>query len=115
MVFEFSQDSVMFVSGELFEYGIRSGDIVFVVEQFVGSVKKREIKDFEKKGVRGVVIRINKGVISVVFDEGKEEVVVFGGWVWVVKLVDEVMYKRYELVFKFFEFCLDIKVIYRMN
>jgi DNA polymerase alpha-associated DNA helicase A len=114
-VLELSQDSATSASGELPEHGIRSGDIVLVAEQPAGSAKKREIKDLEKKGVRGVVTRINKGAISVALDEGKEEAAAFGGRVWAVKLADEVTYKRYESVPKLFESCSDTKVIHRMN
>lgn len=40
--------------------GIRTGDIVLVSEQPAGSAKKREVKDLEAKGSRGVVTRVAK-------------------------------------------------------
>ena len=44
--------------GQLPEHGIRTGDIVLVSEQPAGSTKKREARDLERKGVRGVVTRV---------------------------------------------------------
>lgn len=96
-VFELGPDSATSSTGDLPEHGIRTGDIVLVAEQPAGSARKREVKDLEKKGARGVVSRINKTTISVALDDGKEDVA-FGGRVWVVKLADEVTYKRYSLL-----------------
>lgn len=79
---------------ELPEHGLRTGDIVLVAEQPAGSAKKREVRELEKKGARGVVIKVSRAWISVAVDEGREEVV-FGGRVWAVKLADEVTYRRY--------------------
>ncbi|KAJ4326764.1 hypothetical protein N0V84_002783 [Fusarium piperis] len=79
--------------GELPEHGLRTGDIVLVAEQPAGSAKKREIKELEKKGARGVVTKVSRGWIGVALDEGKDEVA-FSGRVWAVKLADEVTYKR---------------------
>lgn len=60
-VLELSPDSATAgAGGELPEHGIRTGDIVLVSEQPAGSAKKREIKDLEKKGVRGVVTKIKR-------------------------------------------------------
>ena len=59
-----------------------------------GSAKKREVKDLEKKGARGVVTKVSRAWVAVAIDEGKEEVA-FTGRVWAVKLADEVTYKRY--------------------
>ncbi|KAI5465877.1 hypothetical protein BGZ63DRAFT_374764 [Mariannaea sp. PMI_226] len=78
------------------EHGLRTGDIVLVAEQPAGSAKKREVKDLERKGARGVITRVQKAWVSVALDEGKEEVS-FSGRVWAVKLADEVTYKRYEM------------------
>jgi len=83
---------------ELPEHGISSGDIVVVAEQPTGSARKREVRELEKKGVRGVVVRVAKAALRVALDEGKEE---SGGGldgrVWVVKLADEVTYKRFAI------------------
>lgn len=79
--------------GALPEHGIRTGDIVLVAEQPAGSAKKREVKDLEKKGARGVVTRVRESFVGVALDEGRDEVA-FGGRVWAVKLADEVTYRR---------------------
>lgn len=94
-VLELGPDSATSTSDDLPEHGIRTGDIVLVAEQPAGSAKKREIKDLEKSGARGVVTRITKSSVHVALDEGKDEVA-FGGRVWAVKLADEVTYKRSE-------------------
>ncbi|KAI1468771.1 DNA helicase [Daldinia caldariorum] len=82
--------------GELPEHGVRTGDIVLVSEQPAGSAKKREVKDLERKGVRGVVIRIKRDAVAVAVDEDKEEnaAATFAGRVWLVKLADDVTYRR---------------------
>ncbi|KAF5255075.1 hypothetical protein FANTH_290 [Fusarium anthophilum] len=92
-VLELSPDAATGSPDELPEHGLRTGDIVLVAEQPAGSAKKREVKDLEKKGARGVVTRVSRGWIAVAVDEGKEEVG-FSGRVWAVKLADEVTYKR---------------------
>ncbi|CAM1505650.1 Fc.00g112870.m01.CDS01 [Cosmosporella sp. VM-42] len=92
-VLELAPDSATSSTGELPEHGIRSGDIVLVAEQPAGSARKREVKELERKGARGVVTKVGRGSLGVALDEGREEVV-FGGRVWVVKLADEVTYKR---------------------
>ncbi|KAF4983559.1 hypothetical protein FDECE_17277 [Fusarium decemcellulare] len=95
-VFELSPDAATSragADGELPEHGLRTGDIVLVAEQPAGSAKKREVRELEKKGARGVVTKVSRGWIGVALDEGKEEVA-FSGRVWAVKLADEVTYKR---------------------
>lgn len=97
-VVELAADSAVSSSpdGELPEHGIRTGDIVLVSEQPAGSAKKREVKDLERKGVRGVVTRVRRGDVGVALDEDKEDVgAALGGRVWIVKLADEVTFKRY--------------------
>ncbi|CEJ94995.1 Putative DNA-binding protein smubp-2 [[Torrubiella] hemipterigena] len=92
-VMELGQDPATSSSDELPEHGIRTGDIVLVSEQPAGSAKKREVKDLESKGSRGVVTRIQRTAVYVAIDEGKDEVA-FSGKVWLVKLADEVTYRR---------------------
>ncbi|KAF4338338.1 HCS1-DNA helicase A [Fusarium beomiforme] len=92
-VLELSPDAATGTTDELPEHGLRTGDIVLVAEQPAGNAKKREVKDLEKKGARGVVTRVSRGWVAVAIDEGKEEVG-FTGRVWAVKLADEVTYKR---------------------
>ncbi|KAM5351616.1 hypothetical protein ACJ41O_004339 [Fusarium nematophilum] len=79
--------------GELPEHGLRTGDIVLVAEQPAGSAKKREVRELEKKGARGVVTKVGRGWVSVALDDGRDEVS-FTGRVWAVKLADEVTYRR---------------------
>jgi DNA polymerase alpha-associated DNA helicase A len=92
-VLELSPDSATSSNGELQEHGIRTGDIVLVSEQPAGSAKKKEIKDLEKKGFRGVVTKVKKENVSVAADEDKEDVQITGR-VWLVKLADDVTYRR---------------------
>ncbi|KAL7901424.1 hypothetical protein HDV64DRAFT_179601 [Trichoderma sp. TUCIM 5745] len=92
-VLELSPDSATSSTGELPEHGIRTGDIVLVAEQPAGSAKKREIKELEKKGARGVVTKVQRAAVNVALDEGKDDVM-FSGRVWMVKLADEVTYRR---------------------
>lgn len=97
-VLELSPDSATAgAGGELPEHGIRTGDIVLVSEQPAGSAKKREIKDLEKKGARGVVTKIKKDAIAIAVDEDKEDASSLSGRVWLVKLADDVTYRRMNL------------------
>ncbi|KHN96270.1 DNA-binding protein SMUBP-2 [Metarhizium album ARSEF 1941] len=92
-VLELGPDSATSPTGELPEHGIRTGDIVLVAEQPAGSAKKREARELEKKGSRGVVTRVQRGLVNVSLDDGRDEVS-FPGRVWLVKLADEVTYRR---------------------
>lgn len=91
-VLELGPDSA--TGSELPEHGLRTGDIVLVSEQPAGSAKKREVKDLEKKGAKGVVTKVKKDAIAVAVDEDKEDAANFGGRVWLVKLADDVTYRR---------------------
>lgn len=96
-VIELIPDSATSSTGELpAEHGIRSGDVVLVSELAAGGAKKREMKEMEKRGVRGVVVRVGKGSLGVAVDEDRDEGVegLGGGRVWVLRLADEVTYKR---------------------
>ncbi|PNS16366.1 DNA polymerase alpha-associated DNA helicase A [Sphaceloma murrayae] len=79
-------------SKELGEHGIRVGDIVGVAEQPRGSEKKRDRTDMEKKGVHGVVVKVMREHVVVALD--KEDADVPGGKLWLVKLANDVTYKR---------------------
>ncbi|KAK0731617.1 P-loop containing nucleoside triphosphate hydrolase protein [Lasiosphaeris hirsuta] len=79
---------------ELPEHGIRTGDIVIVAEQPAGSAKKREARELEKNGAKGIVTRVARGVIGVALDEEREDVAALSGRVWIVKLADDVTYRR---------------------
>ncbi|KAI1213944.1 DNA helicase [Annulohypoxylon truncatum] len=93
-VLELGPDAATTGAGELPEHGVRTGDIVLVAEQPAGSAKKREVKDLERKGAKGVVVRIKRDAIAVAVDEDKEDAAGFGGRVWLVKLADDVTYRR---------------------
>lgn len=94
-VLELSPDTATSTSGDLPEHGIRTGDIVLVAEQPAGSAKKREVKDLEKKGARGVVTKVQRSFVGVALDEDKDDAACFTARVWIVKLADEVTYKRF--------------------
>ncbi|OJD34225.1 dna-binding protein smubp-2 [Diplodia corticola] len=77
---------------ELPEHGICTGDIVGVQEQPAGSAKKKEKSDLKKSGVEGVVLRVGAATVAVALD--KEDVDVPQGKLWLVKLANDVTYKR---------------------
>jgi DNA polymerase alpha-associated DNA helicase A len=79
--------------GELASHGIRVGDIVAVAEQPAGSARKREVRELEAKGARGVVVRVQRGAVGVALDR-EEEDVGEGKRLWVVRLANDVTYKR---------------------
>lgn len=79
------------------EHGIRVGDIVSVAEQPAGSAKKREIKEMEKMGARGVITKVWRETVSVALDGDGDEVddgIAGGKRLWVVKLANDVTHKR---------------------
>ncbi|RMY44878.1 hypothetical protein D0863_16144, partial [Hortaea werneckii] len=81
--------------GELHEHGFRVGDICAVAEQPKGAEKKKERESKEKQGVEGVVTKVQKEAITVALD--KEEVDIPAGKLWLVKLANDVTYKRLNL------------------
>lgn len=94
-VLELAPDAATATAGsELPEHGIRTGDIVLVSEQPAGSAKKREVRELEKKGAKGVVTRVGRAVLGVALDEEREDVAALSGRVWIVKLADDVTYRR---------------------
>ncbi|KAJ9638999.1 hypothetical protein H2199_006860 [Coniosporium tulheliwenetii] len=78
--------------GDIPEHGIRVGDIVGVQEQVGGSAKKREKAEVKAKGAEGVVLKVTSAVVAVALD--REEVEVPGGKLWLIKLANDVTYKR---------------------
>ena len=94
---ELSPDSATSnADGELPEHGIRTGDIVIVAEQPAGSAKKREVKELEAKGSRGVVTRVGRNAVWVALDgEDDDGVGSSTKRLWIVKLANDVTYKRY--------------------
>ena len=80
--------------GELAEHGIRTGDIVVVSEQPAGSAKRREIRELEAKGSKGVVTRVGRSAVWVALDGEDEDGVAGLRRLWLVKLANDVTYKR---------------------
>jgi DNA polymerase alpha-associated DNA helicase A len=81
--------------GELPEHGIRPGDIVMVSEQPAGSAKRREVKELEAKGSRGVVTRVGRCAVWVALDGEDDDNVAGMRRLWLVKLANDVTYRRY--------------------
>ena len=85
--------------GGLPEHGIRTGDIVRVSEQPKGGARKKEVGEMKGKGVEGVVTRVGERAIWVAVgkdgDRDDEEEGEFGeGRLWLVKLANDVTFKR---------------------
>ncbi|KAI9835084.1 MAG: hypothetical protein M1819_002636 [Sarea resinae] len=78
--------------GDIPEHGIRTGDIVSVQEQPAGSAKKKEKSELKKKGVDGVVVKITSAYVSVALSQEDEDIP--SGKLWVIKLANDVTYKR---------------------
>jgi DNA polymerase alpha-associated DNA helicase A len=83
--------------GELPEHGIRVGDIVVLAEQPAGSAKKREVRELEAKGSRGVVTRVGRSAVWVALDAEDDDNVIGMKRLWLVKLANDVTYKRWVL------------------
>jgi DNA polymerase alpha-associated DNA helicase A len=77
----------------LAEHGIRVGDIVAVAEQTAASARRREAREARDRGLRGVVVRVARAGVAVALEE-REDGDVPGGRLWVVKLANDVTYKR---------------------
>ncbi|KAL8829106.1 MAG: hypothetical protein Q9191_002209 [Dirinaria sp. TL-2023a] len=93
-VLELEQDHAIGNAGEIGEHSIRTGDIVRVGQQPKGNEKKKEKSSLEGKGVDGVVVRVNQQSLQVALDNQEDDIEGFGGRLWVVKLANEVTYKR---------------------
>ncbi|KAK4897831.1 hypothetical protein LTR27_004603 [Elasticomyces elasticus] len=78
--------------GDLPEHGLRTGDICAVAEQPKGAERKKEREGMEKRGVDGVVTKVQRETITVALD--KDEVDIPGGKLWLVKLANDATYKR---------------------
>ncbi|TVY52252.1 DNA polymerase alpha-associated DNA helicase A [Lachnellula cervina] len=89
-VVELAPDSA--TGGELPEHGIRTGDIVVVAEQPAGSAKRREVRELEERGCRGVVTRVGRAAVWVALDGEGDDVP--AKRLWIVKLANDVTYKR---------------------
>lgn len=76
-------------------HAVRSGDIVLVSGQPAGSARKSDVRELERKGVRGVVVKVQKASLCVAVDEeGGRDEPALAGRVWAVKLADEVTHRR---------------------
>ncbi|KAK6394008.1 hypothetical protein LTR65_001854 [Meristemomyces frigidus] len=78
--------------GQLPEHGLRVGDICAVAEQPKGAERKKEREGMEKRGAEGVVTKVQRESITVALD--KEDVEISSGKLWLVKLANDVTYKR---------------------
>ena len=67
-------------SGELPEHRLGVGDICAVAEQPKGAERKKEREGMEKKGVEGVVTKVQKECITIALD--KEDADVPNGKLW---------------------------------
>jgi DNA polymerase alpha-associated DNA helicase A len=70
---------------------------VLVAEQPSGGAKKKETRDLQSRGVRGVVVRVAREKVAVAVDDdggGEEKERGLDGRVWIVRLADDVTYKR---------------------
>jgi DNA polymerase alpha-associated DNA helicase A len=65
-----------------------------VSEMPSGSARKREVRELESKGSRGVVTRVGSRAVWVALDEREVEEGVGGKRLWLVKLANDVTYKR---------------------
>ncbi|KAK3178553.1 hypothetical protein OEA41_000690 [Lepraria neglecta] len=93
-VLELEQDHAIGNDGVVGEHGVRVGDIVRVGEQPKGGERKKEKATMENRGCEGVVVRVNNKGLQVALGEGKGEEDGLGGRLWVVKLANDVTYKR---------------------
>ncbi|KAF2725842.1 P-loop containing nucleoside triphosphate hydrolase protein [Polychaeton citri CBS 116435] len=81
-------------SGELPEHGLRVGDIVSLSEQPKGAERKKEREGLEKKGVNGVIVKVQSEHVVVALDKDEAEVPGSEGRLWLVKLANDITYKR---------------------
>ncbi|KAL9126509.1 MAG: hypothetical protein Q9217_004455 [Psora testacea] len=94
-VLELEQDvAIVGKEGGMAEHGIRVGDIARVSEQPKGGERKKEKTVMEGKGVEGVVTKVRGRGVEVAVREGKGEEEGLGGRQWVVKLANDVTYRR---------------------
>ncbi|KAF1918378.1 DNA helicase-like protein [Ampelomyces quisqualis] len=95
-VVELGLDSAVVAKGDkpdIPEHGIRAGDIVGVQDQPSGSAKKTEKRELVKKGAEGVVLRVRRENVEIVLDKEDADLP-SGGKLWIVKLANDVTYKR---------------------
>ncbi|MCJ1263899.1 hypothetical protein MMC22_003769 [Lobaria immixta] len=93
-VLELEQDHAIGNVGKIGEHGIRVGDIVRVAEQPKGSERKKDKTGLNERGVAGVVVRVGQKGIQVALEKDEEDTDGLGGRLWVIKLANDVTYKR---------------------
>lgn len=84
---------------ELPEHGLRTGDIVRVADQPKGGEKKAIQESLKARGAEGVVTKVGQMAISIALGKGDDGDAgsldeLSGGRVWVVKLANDITYKR---------------------
>jgi DNA polymerase alpha-associated DNA helicase A len=81
---------------DLPQHGIRTGDIVRVGEQPKGGAKKRDVEMLKSKGAEGVVTRVGQRAVWVAVgkDDDDKEGDPLGEKLWIVKLTNDVTFKR---------------------
>jgi DNA polymerase alpha-associated DNA helicase A len=77
---ELGIDPAVASDGELPQHGLRVGDICAVAEQPKGSERKKERDGIEKRGVEGVVTKVQKIGVTIALD--KDEADIPGGKLW---------------------------------
>ncbi|RMZ89049.1 hypothetical protein DV736_g3721, partial [Chaetothyriales sp. CBS 134916] len=94
-------------SGDLPEHTIRTGDIVRVGPKPGDGVKKKERSETEARGVEGVVIRVRERAVQVALgkeggrdDDALAEVPDGNQLLWLVKLANDVTYRRMDQALK---------------
>ncbi|CAZ86274.1 unnamed protein product [Tuber melanosporum] len=97
-IIDLEPDPAIFRTGLLPPHGIRQGDIVRVEAQPGGSASKKEKTDVKAVGVEGVVHRVFEGRLAVAVEAAGDEVdrVWTGKRLWVVKVANEITFKRME-------------------
>lgn len=94
-------DTAIIADGKLPPHGVRQGDIVRIEVQPAGSATRKEKSDIKAAGVEGVVHRIFETKISVAItgdddSAGVDRILAAGKRLWIVKLANEVTFKRME-------------------
>jgi DNA polymerase alpha-associated DNA helicase A len=91
-VLELEPDAATSNSASLPEHGIRVGDVVRVQSMVSGSAKKKEKSEAETAGCNGVISKVTESRISVALDKDDSDVP--QGRLWIVKLANDITYKR---------------------
>lgn len=78
------------------EHGIRVGDHVLMSEKPAASSKKREAKELEDQGSRGVVTKVLRQSISVALDaDDDDDGIAALKKIWLVKVANDATHKRW--------------------